>query len=266
MSRSASLSNKLVMNKYLWMSHQLRHFNDVASIINWSNAMTLVKGLLLEPLPAAPTPIKPIPASAPRPQSQPLFLISNPYKSTTNIPPVPTSNHDARSITPPTTISFKPKKTMPLTQSLLRCSSYLPRKPSPLTTYTLSNPAISSSDSLPRQPKRRKLAIPPSVDYNAPANPRTQSNGTPGTHNLLRAHCTQKTSVKSAVLEILEEKLKRQGIHWGDMLTPYWARLLVEKRLRMPKYSLLPYKEIVVQAANEFYTSHGKKIPQWVDK
>ena len=113
MSLSVALSNKLVMNKYLWMSHQLRHFNDVASIINWSNAMILVKGLLFEPLSAAPTPNNPIPRSAPHPQSQPKFTISNPLKSTTNIPPVPTSNHDSRSITPPTTISFKPKKTMP---------------------------------------------------------------------------------------------------------------------------------------------------------
>ena len=180
MSRSASLSNKLVMNKYLWMSHQLRHFNDVASIINWSNAMILVKGLLFEPLSAAPTPNNPIPRSAPHPQSQPKFTISNPLKSTTNIPPVPTSNHDSRSITPPTTISFEPNKTMPLTQSLLRCPSYLPRKPSPLTTYRLNNPAISPSDSLPRQPKRRKLTIPPSVEYNASADvPQPTTQGLP---------------------------------------------------------------------------------------
>ena len=185
--------------------------------------MILVKGLLFEPLPAAPTPINPIPPSAPHPQSQRLLSISNPHKSTTNIPPVPTSNHDARSITPPTTISFKPKKTMPLTQSLLRCSSYLPRKPLPLTTYTLSNPAISSFDSLPRQPKRRKLAIPPSVEYNASA-------GAPQSTTTTVAFPTDPTTpfkvsedqLRSKIWSVLNMYRTRERLHWDhDRRVPF---------------------------------------------
>ena len=45
------------MNKYVWMSRQLRIFNDVGSIVNRANAMTYVKNLLLEPSPSAVSPI-----------------------------------------------------------------------------------------------------------------------------------------------------------------------------------------------------------------
>ena len=117
LSTSGSLSNKLVLNKYLWMCHQLRYMNDVASIINWSNAMLLVKRLLTEPRPAVATTTSTRSQSALRPSSQNLFSISNPHTSSTNIPPAPISNHDARSITPPTTVSFKPIKKMPLTRT-----------------------------------------------------------------------------------------------------------------------------------------------------
>ena len=168
MSRSVALSNKLVMNKYLWMSHQLRHFNDVGSIINWSNAMNLVKGLLFEPLSTAPTPTSSILPSVRHPPSQPLFSISNPHISSINIPPVPLSNHDARSITPPTTISFKPIKKMPLTKPLTlspaRTSSYTPSKPPQLTISTHCQPELSPTNSLTQCPKRRKLTLPPSVE------------------------------------------------------------------------------------------------------
>ena len=190
MSRSTALSNKLVTNKYLWMAHQLRHFNDVVSIINWSNAMTLVKGLLLEQLPAAPTPINSILSSVPHPPSQPFLSISSPHISPINIPPVPPRNHDARSITPPTTIFFKPIKKMPptttgflpirtkpLTLSPARSSSYKPIKPSQLTISTHCQQELSPSNSLTQCPKRRKLTSPPSVDYYAS----TQSLA-PGTH------------------------------------------------------------------------------------
>ena len=47
------LSNTTIMNKYLWMSRQLRNFNEAGSIINWANAMHLVKCLLIEPQPTA---------------------------------------------------------------------------------------------------------------------------------------------------------------------------------------------------------------------
>ena len=47
MPSSLALSNAIVMNKYIWMSRQLRNFNDVGSIIHWANAMIYVKNLLL---------------------------------------------------------------------------------------------------------------------------------------------------------------------------------------------------------------------------
>ena len=156
------------MNKYLWMAHQLRRFNDVGSIINWSNAMLLVKGLLFDPLPAAPTPVNTTSSTVSLQHTKHHLSINEPHVSSTNIPPVPLSTLSTRSITPPTTICFKPTiKTMPLTKFPLCCFDYSPRKPSPLTTYTHCQHAISPSDCLPRCLKRRKLAIPPTVDYHA---------------------------------------------------------------------------------------------------
>ena len=88
----------------------------------------------------------------------------------TNIPPVPLSTHETCSFTPTTTISLKPTKTMPLIQSPPRCSSYLPRKPSPLTTYTQCQHVISPFGSLLRRTKRRTLVNPPNVDNHASAD------------------------------------------------------------------------------------------------
>ena len=75
MPSSVIQSNTLVMNKYLWMGRQLRNFNDAGSIINWANAMNMVKGLLLKSndvssLPAHPAPTSrtPIPSSHSPPQ------------------------------------------------------------------------------------------------------------------------------------------------------------------------------------------------------
>ena len=46
-STSTSAYNHHIMNKMLWMSRQLRNYNDNVSIINWGNAMTVLKSLLL---------------------------------------------------------------------------------------------------------------------------------------------------------------------------------------------------------------------------
>ena len=43
MSFSAARPNNIMMKKYVWMSHQLRNFNDVLSIVNWTNPMLLFK-------------------------------------------------------------------------------------------------------------------------------------------------------------------------------------------------------------------------------
>jgi len=46
-STSTSAYNHHIMNKMLWMSRQLQKYNDNVSIINWVNAMTVLKSLLL---------------------------------------------------------------------------------------------------------------------------------------------------------------------------------------------------------------------------
>ena len=46
-SMSTSAYNHHIMNKMLWMSRQLRNYNDNVSIINWGNAMAVLKSLLL---------------------------------------------------------------------------------------------------------------------------------------------------------------------------------------------------------------------------
>ena len=135
--------NHHIMNKMLWMSRNLRNFNDTVSISNWAHTMTILKNLLLPPLPP------------PAPQ---------------NIPPPTTQVHNpelVRSITPPHTICFQPAMKKTLTQSAPRCTINKHSKPSPLTTYTHCLPNIPSTDSLSQRPKRRKLSIPPSVDYSA---------------------------------------------------------------------------------------------------
>ena len=168
MNCPVKLSNTLVMNKYLWMGRQLRHFNDIGSIINWVNAMHQVKGLLLEPDTATLTPANPPSTSTTPVQS--LHCPSQHNLSTnTNSSTAKSlfSMHSTRSITPPTTVCFKPERVKPLTPSPPRSSSYEPCKPTPLTTYTLCLPTIAPDDSNPQCPKRRKLSIPPSVDYNA---------------------------------------------------------------------------------------------------
>jgi len=47
-SMSTSAYNHHIMNKMLWMSRQLRNYNDNVSITNWGNAMTVLKSLLLQ--------------------------------------------------------------------------------------------------------------------------------------------------------------------------------------------------------------------------
>ena len=131
------------MNKMLWMSRNLRNCNDIISICNWAHSMAILKNLLLPPLP-------PTPLNMPRP---------SPTRVNNSEPVI--------SITPPHTICFKPAMKKPLTQSDPCCTINNYQKPSPLTTYTLCLPNIPSTDSIPQRQKRRKLSIPPSVDYNA---------------------------------------------------------------------------------------------------
>ena len=163
LSNNFAVSNMLVINKYVWMGRQLRNFNNIVSIMNWENAMILVKSLLLE--------IQPEPQSSTntQPQSPSITHAQHRFKGNyqhiylTRIPP---SIQASRSITPPTAVCFKPATEKPFTRSPPRCSSYKPVKPPPLSTYTLCLLNIKPVD-LPQNRKKRKLAIPPSVDYHA---------------------------------------------------------------------------------------------------
>ena len=154
MPSSLALSNAIVMNKYVWMSRQLRNFNDVGSIVHWANAMIYVKNLLLEPSPSAPLP-------DPQPSQ------SHGYDQRPRMENIGQSPHPDFSISKPTTINFL-ANTILLTQSPASCSNYEPQSPTPLTTYTLRLPTVFPTETFPQCPKRRKIAIPPSVDYNAP--------------------------------------------------------------------------------------------------
>ena len=184
MTCSTAISNKLVMNKYIWMGRQLRNFNDLGSIINWANAMSHVKGLLLKPKPVPPALANPQPASSSYSPSQYYFPTNTPHTLPPTIPP---SSLSRQVISPPTTVCFKPATTKPLTQSPPRCSTYAPSKPSPLTTHTLCLPNISPADSLPHCPKRRRLSIPPSVDIHA-------------TTDLPQSTSTAKTTTQSTII------------------------------------------------------------------
>ena len=145
MNHSSPAYNRHIMNKMLWMSRNLRNCNDITSICNWAHTMAILKNLLLPPLP-------PTSLNMPRP---------SPTRVNNSEPVI--------SITPPHTICFKPTMKKPLTQSPQCCTINTYQKPSPLTTYTLCLPNIASTDFIPQRPKRRKLSIPPSVDYNASA-------------------------------------------------------------------------------------------------
>ena len=163
-SPALRLSNKIIVSKYFWMCRQLRYFNDAGSIVNWAHAMSLVKNLLLEPLPVAPAPVMPQPPSS-CPSYRKIF--------STNIP---SRTQPDRSISTPTTICFYPTKFKPLTLSPASCSNSIPSKSTPLTIYTHCQPEFSPTNSLTQCPKRRKLTIPPSVDCIASAKHNTISN------------------------------------------------------------------------------------------
>ena len=102
MSPPATLSNLIVMNKYMWVCSQLRHYNDAVSIVNWANAMMHVKGLLLESHPEVPIAVNTQPSSSHQHSLHRSAIINQ------------RGAEPDRSITRSTTISFQPTLTMPL--------------------------------------------------------------------------------------------------------------------------------------------------------
>ena len=242
-----ALSNAIVMNKYIWMCRNLRNFNDVSSIINWVYAMASVKNLLLDPPPASLFPAVP--------QQSSLHPSHHQFLSTSN----QQRPHRDLSISRPTTTTFLPSKRKPLTQSPLRCSTYEPSIASPLSTYTLCEPNISPTDSLPRCPKRRKIAIPPSVDYHAPTTPQ------PFTLKTQAKQIINEEQIQHTVWQILDWYNERMRLHFErDRQVPSWVQEEAEKRLKLPKNKLDPCKGIILQTITKYYNQHGKRPLEWI--
>ena len=164
MTHPISLSNAIVMNKYIWMCRQLRNFNDTISIVNWANATLHVKALLLDDEHASQAHLHS--STTINQQSyDPDCSITSPtticFQPTPNQRPSATyiqqGNDPHRSLTPPTKISFQPTPKKPLTKSPARYSYYVLSRPTPLTIYPHCQSTIPPSDSLPPCPKRRKI-------------------------------------------------------------------------------------------------------------
>ena len=247
---STDLSNAIVMNKYVWMSRQLRNFNDIGAIVGWANAMLYVKSLLLEP--SASTPVLPeSQSSSSHPSNQRPLMASiglNPYPDFV--------------ISQPTTISFLPPKTILLTQSPASCSNYEPCIPSPLTTYTLRLPTVCPTDSLPQCTKRRKIAIPPSVDYHASTTSMHSASMT-----ITHPKSTDEGLIKTTLWEVLDWFNNRGRLHFeNDTHVPVWAKEHAESRLKLPENTLDSWNELILKTVAEYYNHHGRKPIKWVVK
>ena len=144
MASSILNANSYVINKYCWMARQLRNLNDCNSIMQWSNAMSTVRNLLLQQ--------------------------DETYNRIPLINPKQTSSRKY-SIEYPTTLSFPPtvEPSHVLTPSLTPMMNFTPQPPSPLSVHYprwLSIlPSGSPDNDLNMPPiKKRKTALPPQVD------------------------------------------------------------------------------------------------------
>ena len=158
--------NSYILNKYCWMSRQLRNFNDSNSIIQWSNAMLSVKNLLLKPI-----------------EADILLSTTLSTKSANNL----SNTHHALTISHPSSLRFLPAPEPCHSLSRTWNATFLPQRPSPLSIFTpreLSIPPHTPPDESHNPPsKRRKTILPPEVDCKAPnfLQPRTTNNNKPTT-------------------------------------------------------------------------------------
>ena len=265
MSSIANNVNLVIMNKYCWMSRQLRNFNDTNSIIHWSNAMFSVKALLLQPC-EADTMITPL---------QPSAFGNASFKK-----------HAILTFSRSNSIDFLPTVEPPHTLSQMHTSNFQPHPPSPLSIFTPRELSIQPHTPPYESPKpaskRRKTTVPPQVDcevlpsqlsttklqYRTDISTTTIASRTsqPTRSNTQPLTETQVAQVKACVLRILEDKRKHGHLRWEDRHTPFWARTIVEARLDLSKHCVSRIKETVTQAVNYFYSSHGKHIPRWADR
>ena len=166
MMSSATNVNGYILNKYFWMSRQLRNFNDSNSIIQWTNAMLSVKKLLLQPH-----------------EADIQFPSTLPTKAANNF----SNTHPALTISRPDLTSYLPAVEPCHTLSRTWNANFQPQAPSPLTVFTsreLSIPPHTPPDVSASPPsKRRKTILPPEVDYNASVlhQSRTTKNNKPTT-------------------------------------------------------------------------------------
>ena len=151
---SATDANGYILNKYCWMSRQLRNFNDSNSIIHWSNAMLSIKKLLLQP------------------QEADIQFSSTLLTKATN-------THPALTISRPSLTSYSPAAEPCHTLSRTWNANFKPQQPSPLSVFTpreVSIPPHTPPDVSASPPnKRRKTILPPEVEYNALALPQCQT-------------------------------------------------------------------------------------------
>ena len=161
---SGTNANGYILNKYCWMSRQLRNFNDSNSIIQWSNATLSVKKLLLQP-----------------PEADIQFPSTLPTKAANTF----SNTHPALTISRPGLTSYLPAAEPCHTLSRTWNANFQPQPPSPLSVYTsreLSIPLHTPPDiSLNPPSKRRKTILPPEVDCNTSKLPKHRSaeNSTP---------------------------------------------------------------------------------------
>ena len=155
---SAGNANSYILNKFCWMSRQLRNFNDCNSILQWSNAMLSVKNLLLQP--------------------QETYIQSPsilPTKSAITV----SNTHTALTISRRGSTSYLPAAVPGHTLSRTWITNFQPQSPSPLSVYTsreLSIPPHTPPDvSVSPPSNRRKTILPLEVDYNPSSLPQHRS-------------------------------------------------------------------------------------------
>ena len=163
MSCSVTRANSIIMNKYLWMCHQLRNFNDVNSLIAWSHAMNCVKNLLLQSLTVPLAKELPLLSQSSNLRSGPVMNQTNTFRPT--ISPQSTMNFTPTTLEPLTKstqiyLNFKPKPVEPFAVSPNRSLAIQPRSPSPLSISTSCQQAIKPSSKMTKQ-----YLMPPKTNY-----------------------------------------------------------------------------------------------------
>ena len=103
-----------------------------------------------------------------------------------------------------------------------------------LTTYTLRFPTICPTESIPHCPKRRKIAIPPSVDYHATTTSKHSTSTIP-----TKAKSIDEGLIKNALWHVLD-RFNDQGLlnFEKDAQVPVWAKQHAEARLQLPENTL----------------------------